>query len=151
MLSTKKRMAAEMLKCSPQRIKLDPARLDEIGEAITKADIRDLIKDKAIQKKPERSTSRSRIRKQLIQKRKGRGKGPTAKKGKHTARLPGKEEWKNRVRKIRQFLRELKGKGMLDSSTYRDLYSKTKGGVFRSKRHIKLYIDEQGLIRKNEK
>ncbi|MBI2419008.1 MAG: hypothetical protein HYV28_14135, partial [Ignavibacteriales bacterium] len=47
-------------------------RLDEIKEAITKIDIRNLINQGIIKGKPYVGTSRFRARKRLIQKRKGR-------------------------------------------------------------------------------
>ena len=39
-------------------------------------------------------------------------------------------------------------KKMLDNEGYRELYLKAKGGYFRSKRHVKLYIDEHSMIKK---
>ena len=54
----------------------------------------------------------------------------------------------NKVRKIRAFLKELRDKEIITKKDYRMLYTKTKGGVFRSKRHVKLYIAEQGLAKK---
>jgi large subunit ribosomal protein L19e len=57
----------------------------------------------------------------------------------------------NKVRLQREFLRELKVLGVIDKKTFRILYLKSKGGMFRSKRHMKLYIDEQGLALKEEK
>ena len=53
-LKSKKRIAAKILKCSPKRVKLDPSRDDEIKESVTKADLRSLIKDKAIKKEKVR-------------------------------------------------------------------------------------------------
>ena len=56
----------------------------------------------------------------------------------------------NMIRKQRAFLQELKEKKMLSTKTYRMLYQKAKGGFFRSKNHIKLYINEQSLIEKKK-
>ena len=50
-LKIQKRLAAQILKSSENDIWLDSNRLDEIKEAITKADIKSLIKDKAIKAK----------------------------------------------------------------------------------------------------
>ena len=71
-LSSKKRIAASIYGISPKRIKLDPERLSEIKEAITKSDMRSLIRQGVITKLNKRGISRSRARKLLIQRRKGR-------------------------------------------------------------------------------
>ncbi|MFH1399357.1 MAG: 50S ribosomal protein L19e [Candidatus Woesearchaeota archaeon] len=145
MLNSRKRIAGKVLKRSPKRVWLDPTRADEIKESITKVDIRGLIKDGVIRGKQVKGVSRARAKKRAIQRRKGRGKGPNSRKGKWTARLPAKVAWMNRIRLIRKFLAELKGKELITKAGYRKLYLKAKGGFFRSKRHVKLYIDEQGL------
>ena len=54
----------------------------------------------------------------------------------------------SRVRLQRMFLKDLKDKKMINKNTFRDLYKKSKGGFFRSKRHIKIYLDEHDLIKK---
>lgn len=148
MLKTQKRLAGQILKCSPDRAWMDPDRLDEIKEAITNANVRGLISSGAIVKKPTNSTSRGRIRLALIQKRKGRGKEPSKRKGKATARRQPKKEWMNKVRLLRNTLTELKDKDAIEVKDYRSLYMKVKGGFFRSKRHLQMYIEEQGLLKK---
>lgn len=150
-LKVQKRISADVLDVSPKRIWFDPNRLDEIKESITKRDIRLLIRDKAIQKKQKKGISGFRSRKIKVQKSKGRRKGPGSRKGAKKARLNPKKEWMKKVRLQRSFLRELKGKNLLISQSYRNLSRKVKGGFFRSKRHIKLYLDERGLINKNGK
>jgi len=144
-LKIQKRLAAQILKSSKNDIWLDANRLDEIKEAITKADIKSLIGDKAIKCKKRRGISRYRIRKKEEQKRKGRRSGPGSIKGSKHARLRKKEGWINHIRIQRIFLRNLRDKDVIDKSSYRSLYMKSKGGFFRSKRHIKLYIQEQGI------
>lgn len=144
-LDTQKRIAADVLKCSAKRVRFEPEALESISEAITKEDIRVLIKDGAISKKPVRGQSRVRANKRLEQKRKGRRSGAGTHKGKKTARLPSKEDWMNRVRAQRKLLKELKAEGTISTQDYRDLYAKSKGGFFRSRRHINLYIDEHNM------
>ena len=70
-IKIQKKLAAQILKSSKYNIWLDSNRLEEIKEAITKVDIKSLIKDKAIKSKKLRGTSRYRIRKRNEQKRKG--------------------------------------------------------------------------------
>tara|TARA_Y100000310_G_scaffold225157_1_gene227186 strand:+ start:201 stop:650 length:450 start_codon:yes stop_codon:yes gene_type:complete len=147
-LSNKKRIAAQLLKCGENRVKFNTSELPAIKEAITKSDIRALIKDKTIEKKKEKGISRSRFRKNLEQKRKGRRSGPGRKSGTHKARLPKKVEWMNKIRAIRDLLKTLREKDVINPKIYRILYRKSKGGFFRSRRHIKLYIEEHNLGKK---
>tara|TARA_Y100000310_G_scaffold138289_2_gene137231 strand:+ start:34219 stop:34716 length:498 start_codon:yes stop_codon:yes gene_type:complete len=147
----RKRIAAQLLKCGENRVWFDPKRLSEVKEAITKSDIRALIRDLAVQKKPELGSSRVRARKRLMQKRKGRQQGAGSRKGKRTARLPRKRAWINRIRPQRDVLKKLNDSGLISPATYRLLYKKAKGGFFRSRRHIKLYLEEHKLIKQNEK
>jgi len=147
-LSVQKRLAASILKCSPKRVWLDSTRMADIKESITKADIRGLVMEGSIRLKPVTSISKGRQRAIKRQKSKGLRKGKGSKKGKKTARLPKKEAWMGKVRIQREFLKELRGKQIIPTSKYRELYLKSKGGFFRSKRHIKLFIEEQGLVKK---
>ncbi|MFC1769132.1 50S ribosomal protein L19e [Nanoarchaeota archaeon] len=144
-LSHQKRLSAKVLKCSPKRVKLDPQRLEEVKEAITKSDINSLIKDKAIKRIPKKSTSKVRARKRKIQYAKGKRKGHGSRKGKQNARLNIKTEWRLKIRAQRAYITELRDSGKIEVRTYRDLYRKSKGGFFRSKRHIQLFIEERGL------
>ncbi len=149
-LKTQKRLAAQILKIGKGRVWFDPSRLDEIKEAITNADLRSLIKDSAIQKRPEKSISRFRVRKNLVQKRKGRKQGLGSRKGKKTARLSAKRLWMNRIRAQRNLLSSLKEKSLIENKTFRDLYKKSKGGFFRSRQHIMLYLNENKLFLNNK-
>ncbi len=146
-LKAQKRIAADVMKCSPKRIVFDTTKLKEIKEAITKADIRGMIIDEFIQKKRKKGVSCGRSKKIKIQKSKGRQKGPGSKKGKKTARTPKKEVWMARVRLQRKFLRTLKDKKAIENNVYWDIYRKIKGGFFRSKRHLQLYLTEKKLAK----
>ncbi|MFH1972875.1 MAG: 50S ribosomal protein L19e [archaeon] len=146
-LSNQRRISASLMKVGKNKVWFDKDRLEEVKEAITKADIQSLIKQLAIQKRPQKGTSRVRARKKQEQRRKGRQKGDKHKKGKATARLPRKEKWMITVRGQRKFITELKEKELVEVKTYRNLYQKVKGGYFRSKRHIKLYLTENKLFK----
>ncbi len=148
-LNTQKRISADVLKVGVNKVWFDPSKSTEIKEAITKDDIRRLVKQKVIKKILEVSQSRGRIKKANIQKSKGQRKGAGSRKGKKTARLPKKKAWMAKIRIQRKFLKELKINEIIEVSTYRDLFLKAKGGYFRSKRHIKTYLSENNLT-KNE-
>jgi len=148
-LNNQKKLASSVLKAGEKRIYLDPTKSTEIKEAITKTDIRSLIAQKIIKVKPKRGISKSRSKKIKIQKAKGRRKGLGSRKGKQTARLPRKKAWMLKVRTQRKLLQQLKPK--LLSKDYQLLRSRIKGGFFRSRRHIKLFVIEQGFIKNEEK
>ena len=146
-LNVQKRLAAQVLGCSAKRVKLDTERLADIKEAITKVDIKSLIKDNAITKIPIKSVSRARARVTQKQKRSGRRRGHGSRKGSQKSRESGKLEWVNQVRAQRKMLMAMKEKGVITPKVYRDLYNKSKGGFFRSRKHLKLYIEERHLAK----
>ncbi|MCD6482036.1 MAG: 50S ribosomal protein L19e [Thermoplasmata archaeon] len=151
-LKNQRRLAAEVLKCGENRVWMDPDNLEEIEKAVKRKDIRNLIKQGIIKEKKVRSNSRGRIRKRMAQKAKGRRKGHGSRKGKATARLPRKRAWIKTIRPIRAYLRELRDSGKIDRKTYRLYYRRAKGGQFRSKAHVRLHLETEGLLKvdKNE-
>ena len=149
-VSQARRMAAEVLKVGVYRVRIDPDALDLVAQASTKEDIRRLIKEGYIGKRPVKGTSTARAKIIKMQKKKGRRRGPGSRKGKQTARAGGKEPRVKTIRAIRRLLRELRDEGRIDRKTYRMLYRKAKGGYFRSKRHVLLYIKEHGLFVERE-
>jgi len=146
-LKVQKRIAQSLFRVGRKRIKFDPEKLGDIKEAITKGDIKGLVNRGTIQIKQKTGQSRSRARKKLVQKRKGRQKGKGSRKGTSAARLKPKKVWMAKIRVQRLFLKTLKEKSMIDNSTYNNLYLKAKGGFFRSRRHLKTYIEERKLLK----
>lgn len=149
MLDVQRRIAADILKCGKNRVRFDPEKLEEIKEAITKSDVRALIGQGIITKRVLNSTSRFWARKIKAQKKSGKQKGLGSRKGKKTARLPPKRRWINNIRLQRSFIKSLRDKESITSEIYHELYSKSKGGFFRSLRHLKTYSQERGIL-KNE-
>lgn len=149
MLDVQRRLAAQILKCGKNRIRFDPEKLDEIKDAITKVDIKTLIGREVISKKRVLNTSGFWVRRKKMQKKKGRQKGVGSRKGKKTARSIPKSAWMNKIRLQRGFIKSLRTGGLITSTVYHELYAKSKGGFFRSLRHLKLYTTERGFI--NEK
>lgn len=148
MLEVQRRLAAQILKCGKNRIGFDPERLEDIKEAITKTDVRTLINNGVISKKRVMSTSRFRAKERKEQKSLGKRKGFGSRKGKRTARLDLKRAWINNIRLQRSFLKSLRDKKAITSAMYYELYFKSKGGFFRSLRHLKLYANERGMLKK---
>jgi len=147
-MKLQKRLAAQAFKCSPYRVKFLDDSLKDIKEAITKFDIVRLINQGIIARKPEQGTSRGRARHRAGQRRKGRQSGHGNRKGKTGARDKPKDKWMNNVRAQRRLIKSLRENDHIDGTAFRSLYGKVKGGFFRSTKHIKLYIEEQNMVKK---
>lgn len=147
-LSSQKRLAGQLLKVGTTRVWFDNFKLPEIKEAITKADIRNLISKGLIKAKAAKGISKFRARKIKLQKRKGKRKGQGSRKGTLTARVPSKRKWISKVRVQRSFIKKLRTKKRILPDTYKKLYRMIKGNLFRSKRHIKIYLEEHSLFKK---
>lgn len=145
-----RRLAADILKCSPRRIKFDENSLDEIKQAITKVDVRSLIKQGVIRREPITGQSNARLKTRKKQEAKGRRRGAGSRKGRATARMPGKDAWMSRIRTQRDLIFRLREREVISDETFRMLYRRTKGGFFRSERHLKLYCEEQNLFVKKD-
>jgi large subunit ribosomal protein L19e len=146
-LNAKKRLAAQILKVGVNRVWMDPARAEDISTAITREDIKSLIKQGAIRAKPEHGTSRGRHRELAAKRKSGRRGGAGSRKGAKHARLGKKASWIQTVRPLRSRLRELKKEGIIGAREYRKLYRMVGGGVFRSRAHLETYLKEKGLLK----
>jgi len=147
-LKAQKRMAAEILKCGENRVYFDPYLIDEIKMAITREDIRNLVKEGIILKKYKKGNSKYRKNLRHERKKKGRARGIGKRKGTKYARLPKKKRWMNRIRPQRRELKKLRDRKSITTATYRKLYKNAKGGMFNSVAQMNRYIKEKDLIRK---
>jgi large subunit ribosomal protein L19e len=147
-LTAQKRMAAEILKCGENRVYFDPYLTDEIKMAITREDIRNLIKEGIIQKKYKKGISKHRKNIRHERKKKGLGRGLGKRKGSKHARMPKKRAYIKRIRPIRRELRKLRERKLITPATYRKLYRNAKGGMFNSVRQLNRYIKDKELQRR---
>lgn len=149
-LKNQRRMAASLLKCGVNRVWIDPLRMEDVADAITRSDIQIQIDAGAIKAKQKKGISRGRTRYFRGQRKKGRGRGQGSRKGTSKARKPKKERWIQTIRPIRERLRELRDEGKIDVSTYRKFYLQAKGGVFKSKSHLETHLRSGGYLKGDE-
>ena len=128
-LSKKKALAARVLKVGKERIIFLQPRLDEIKEAITKQDIRDLKKEGAIVIKEIKGRKKSK------KKSKERTPGSIRKKVKKR-----KKGYVIMTRKLRRYVAEMKKQKKLSQDEIKDIRKKIRNRNFRDKAHLKEYI-----------
>jgi len=109
-LKSQKRMAADILKCGIDRVKIKQDK--EVEDALTRDDIRRLIKKGLITKVQKKGTSRLGSKKTAIQKKKKRRIGTGSRKGSKGARTKDKEVWMKKIRALRRLLKELRDEGV---------------------------------------
>jgi len=149
-LSLQRRLASKILGVGKDRIWIDPNKAQDVSKALSRSDILDLIDKGIIRVKQVKGQSRTWANYIKEQKKKGRRRGAGSRKGGRKARLDKKENWIKRIRAIRNLLRELKEKNIIDKKLYRDLYKRAKSNEFKSKRAILIYLKDLGIL-KNEK
>lgn len=130
MILNKKDLAARALKIGKDRIKFVKFRLDEIKDAITKQDIRDLVEAGAIIIKPIKG------RKTNVKRKNRRGPGKIKKKVKKR-----KQEYVKITRKLRKHVKILKNQGSLSKEESKQLRKEIRNRTFRSKASLKLNIE----------
>ncbi len=140
MTSLQKRLAAKVLKVGMSKVWLDPAKREDIEKAVTKWDIRKLIKQSAIKALPEKL----HMPKVRIKKRKGTGR----RKGGKYSIVTRKRRWISTIRPLRELLKELKASSQIDNPTYKKMRLLAKGGMFRSRAHLRLYLEQHHLLKK---
>ncbi len=145
-MTLQKKLAADILKVGRSRVWLSPKAEDqkEIQSAITRNDIKRLIK-KGLIKASQTKVKRPKVGEK--KKRKKRG----SRKGSKYARLSKKRRWISTVRPLRKMLKELRENGRIDNATYRKLYMLIKGGQFRSRSHMKLYMEQHKMLKETKK
>jgi len=130
-LSNQKRIAAEVLNVGLSRVWLDPDKLTDVANAITREDIRGLIEEGTVKARQAQGISRGRARGNDAKRKRGHRTGQGTRKGGKNARSPKKHLWMRKIRAQRR-TRELRDDNTLDRTMYRRMYRKAKGGEYRT-------------------
>jgi len=130
-LRSKKQLAAKTFGVGKGRIAFVNERIEEIKEAITKQDMRNLKKDGAI----------------IIKEIKGRGKNikKNRKKGVGNVRQnvnTRKRDYVILTRKLRKVVADKERKGEINREEMKEIRKKIRNKIFKSKSHLKEYMGE---------
>lgn len=144
-----RRLASELMGCGVNRVRIstDPAEQESIFDAITREQVRELIRRNVLTMRPEQGVSRARARVRAIKRKQGRRRGQGTRKGSANARTSSKGAWMANIRRLRALLRELKVQGRIDVRTYRRFYRQAKGGMFKSRAHLNQQLEMAGLLK----
>jgi len=128
-LSKKKALAARAMGIGVGRVRFNAQRLDEIKEAITKQDIRDLVVDKAIYAREVKGR---------------RANEPRRRRRAGSIRMKPNQRKRNYMiltRKLRAYAAELRKHGSIKNDEFLNLRKEVKSKQFRSKSHMKERIE----------
>ena len=112
-LRKKRELISRVLGVGLNRVRFEPDKLDDISDAITREDIRSLVKKGTIWTVKLRGISRSR------------------------ARVGKKDVYVKRTKAMRRHLKILKARNEINRETFWALYKKIKGGNVRSLSHLR--------------
>lgn len=125
-LENKKELASRALQVGKNRIVFNSARLNEVKEAITKQDIRDLLASGAIHVRPIKG------RKTIVKRESRRHAGSVKK-----MVINSKREYITLTRKLRSFVLALKRGKKISSEQFLQLRKEIRNKMFKNKTQLK--------------
>ena len=138
-----KRVAAIIMDRGENSIRINPTAIAEAKKAITREDVRALIKNGsvyAIKEKKNLSIHGKELRKKRIE---GRKRGPGRRKGTKNARH--NISYPKKIRGQRRILKNLKEDKIIDNVVFKKYYKLTKGGGFPTKISLINHIKDSGI------
>lgn len=125
-LKNKKKLIARVLKVGVDRVILDQNRMEEIKEAITRQDIKDLKKQGIIKMRVKKGKKKKMKRK--TKKRAGSIKKRVKRR---------KQDYVKITRKLRDYIKNLKGKKEITTEQYKKLRKRIRARDFRDLAHLR--------------
>lgn len=144
-----RRIAAELVKRGESAVRIKPDAIAEAKKAITREDVRALIKNGSIYttKMKHNISAYSKVLRE--KRRKGRRRGMGRRKG--TLKARGTLEYKKKIRGQRRVLKALKTESIIDNIKFKKYYALVKGGNFVSKASLLSHIINDGVAINEEK
>ncbi|MCD4740394.1 50S ribosomal protein L19e [archaeon] len=130
-----KALASRTKKVGKNRIEITDE--EAAAEAITREDVRELLKNKQIKIKKKQGVSTARAKIKKIKQQKGQRRGPGKRKGTRKTRTKKKETW---MKKVRAQRKKLKEEQLASPEDYRKTYRMVKAGYFKDVKHLTAYI-----------
>lgn len=140
-LRTKRRFVSRVTGVGMARIRFDPEHLEDIADAITRANVRSLITANTIRILPAGGTSHGRADAKRAQKRK-RGTTAGSKRGRQGARVGKKDVHMAKVRSLRRLIKIAKERKEITNADFWRLYARIGGNLVRNKAHLRSLISE---------
>ena len=144
--NTIRRLAADIMGAGESRVRFNPDEMSRINEALTRDDVRALIKEGLIFALPIRGVSRAGARQRAEGKRVGRHSGHGKRKGTAAARGEPKETWMAKVRSQRKLLFKMREEKAISPDAVRKIYAMIKGNAFRGKMVMRNYLNENKML-----
>lgn len=142
-MPTVRRLASDLLKCGQNKVWFDPNELPRFMSTSSRVQVRDLITDGLILKRPNTIHSRWRANKLAAAKAKGRHMGIGKRKGTRNARMPEKTVWITKIRAQRSSLKDMKASGHITREEYDQYYMQAKGNSFKNEKAMGDFVEKK--------
>ena len=147
-LAAKKRLLSRVTGVGVHRIRLDPEKLPDVADAITRENARGLITAGIVSVRLAGGTSRGRAKDKRDQRHK-RGTKQGSKQGRKGARTDRKRTYVAKVRSLRRLLKIAKARNDITNTEFWSLYKRVGGNTVRNKAHLRQLMQETVSKRKS--
>ncbi len=138
-----KRIAADLLERGVSSVRIKESATAEAEKAITREDVRALIKKGDIYALAEKRNVSTYGKLLKVKRSKGRSRGSGRKRG--TIKARGSIEYKKKIRAQRRVLLALKGDKTINNELFKEFYRLVRGGTFQSKASLLGHIRGEGV------
>jgi large subunit ribosomal protein L19e len=138
-----RRAAAVILKRGESSIRIKPEAHADAEKALTKDDVRELIKRGSVYALPMKKNMSVHGAALSVKRSRGRSRGVGTKKGTKGARQG--VDYKTKIRAQRRIIKALKSDNTIDNAMFKKLYALVKGGTFANKITLIHRISSEGV------